>query len=367
MLVTYRPPPARRAVAVCALAALLVVGAATADPPTVASKRAEAQRVLSQIQTVDAQLGRAVEAYNAATTRLNTIERDLERNRFALKVARANLRRAQVALARRLVEMYTSAEEQTDVAILLGASSLDDFLDRLETVDSVSKQDDRVLGEVTSFRTAVIRHQRELVRAHAAQRKLVAQRASQKERIESQLAQRRRLLSWVRGEIARLQAQERARQLAIAGQVRARLQDAPSPGASGAVIGAAAEAGGTTVAPPSRYGGVVGIAMRYLGTPYKWGGSSPSEGFDCSGFIMYVYAQVGVSLPHNAAAQYGHGSPVSKDQLQPGDLVFFNGLGHNGLYIGNNQFIHAPHTGDVVKISSITGWYSERWDGARRL
>jgi cell wall-associated NlpC family hydrolase len=119
-------------------------------------------------------------------------------------------------------------------------------------------------------------------------------------------------------------------------------------------------------APPSRYGGVVGIAMQYLGTPYVYGGASPS-GFDCSGFIMYVFAQVGVSLPHNAAAQYGYGTPVDRSQLQAGDLVFFNGLGHAGIYVGGGSFIHAPHTGDVVKISSMTGWYTSTYVGARRL
>ena len=83
---------------------------------------------------------------------------------------------------------------------------------------------------------------------------------------------------------------------------------------------------------------------------------------------MYVYAQVGVSLPHHAASQYGMGSPVSRDQLAgPGDLVFFNGLGHNGIYIGGGQFIHAPHTGDVVKISSLSdSWYAATYVGASR-
>ena len=93
--------------------------------------------------------------------------------------------------------------------------------------------------------------------------------------------------------------------------------------------------------------------MQYLGMPYVWGGAGPG-GFDCSGLVMYVYAQVGVSLPHNAAAMYGYGTPVSYSDLQAGDLVFFSGLGHVGIYIGGGQFIHAPHTGDVVKISSIS-------------
>ncbi len=82
---------------------------------------------------------------------------------------------------------------------------------------------------------------------------------------------------------------------------------------------------------------------------------------------MYVYAQIGVSLPHYTGDQWQRGTAVPRGDLQPGDLVFFDGLGHEGLYIGNNQFIHAPHTGDVVKISSISGWYADTYMGARRL
>jgi cell wall-associated NlpC family hydrolase len=77
---------------------------------------------------------------------------------------------------------------------------------------------------------------------------------------------------------------------------------------------------------------------------------------------------VGVSLPHNAAAQYGMGTPVDRSQLQPGDLVFFNGLGHAGIYIGGGQFVHAPHTGDVVKVSGMgDSWYASTYMGARRI
>jgi peptidoglycan DL-endopeptidase CwlO len=100
-----------------------------------------------------------------------------------------------------------------------------------------------------------------------------------------------------------------------------------------------------------------------------WGGASPS-GFDCSGLVMYVYAQVGISLPHNTVAQwdYPRGVSVSRSELEPGDLVFFAGLGHVGIYVGNGQFIHAPHTGDVVRIDSLgEGWYSSEYVGAKRI
>jgi len=110
----------------------------------------------------------------------------------------------------------------------------------------------------------------------------------------------------------------------------------------------------------------VAIAEQYLGVPYVWGGASPS-GFDCSGLVMYVYGQLGVSLPHNAAAQYASTTPIPVGDLQPGDLVFFYGFGHVGIYVGNGNFIHAPHSGTRVRIETLRGWYSSRYDGARRL
>ncbi len=112
---------------------------------------------------------------------------------------------------------------------------------------------------------------------------------------------------------------------------------------------------------------VVDIARRYVGTPYRFGGTSPS-GFDCSGLVRYVYAQVGVSLPHNAAQQYRYGMPVSRDRLEPGDLVFFDRLRHSGIYVGRGRFIHARQTGKRVSIANLDDdWYAEHWVGARRL
>ncbi len=112
---------------------------------------------------------------------------------------------------------------------------------------------------------------------------------------------------------------------------------------------------------------IVPVALQHLGAPYRWGGADP-RGFDCSGFVMYVYGRAGTSLPHGAVRQYKLGIPVSRDELQPGDVVFFDRLRHNGIYIGDGHFVHASKSGDVVKVSRLDEhWFEHRWVGARRL
>jgi NlpC/P60 family len=109
---------------------------------------------------------------------------------------------------------------------------------------------------------------------------------------------------------------------------------------------------------PSLGGRAVALAQRYLGIPYVWGGADPATGFDCSGLVMYVYGKLGISLPHFTGSQWQLGKRIAQEDLVPGDIVFFfpqsYGPGHEGLYIGNGRFLHAPRTGDVVKISSLS-------------
>ena len=109
----------------------------------------------------------------------------------------------------------------------------------------------------------------------------------------------------------------------------------------------------------------VRLAREQLGVPYSYGGASPS-GFDCSGLVSWVYGRLGLSLPHNAAALYGVGRPVPRAKLRPGDLVFFSGLGHVGLYIGRGRMIHSPQSGERVEIQAL-GSRSTPPVGARRV
>ena len=350
---------------------LACVKTASAEP-SVDAKQLEAQSVLAQIEEIDGQLSHAIESYNLANVKLDRIRGELKTNSRHLTIARVSLKAAQSHLSERLVALYKNGGNSGTLEVILGAKSIDDLLDRLDAVERVSAQDARVLREVKSFRAQVIQRKGRLERAQRSQVEVVAAKASQRRSIEGQLAERQRLLASIKDQIAELQAAERRRQERLAAQAQARLR-ATQQAQPAQVTAAQAvrqvdpleEA--IAPAPAARYGGVVGIAMQYLGVPYVWGGASPS-GFDCSGFSMYVFAQMGVSLPHHAASQYGMGTPVSRDQLEPGDLVFFNGLGHMGIYIGGGQFIHAPHTGDVVKISSLSdSWYARTWVGARRL
>ena len=117
----------------------------------------------------------------------------------------------------------------------------------------------------------------------------------------------------------------------------------------------------------------VNVAAQFLGVPYVWGGTSPA-GFDCSGLMQYVYKQLGYSINRVAEDQMKNGIPVSREDLQPGDLVGFYSspggsyISHIGMYVGNGMMIHAPHTGDVVKYTSIdSGYYSSRFAGGRRI
>ena len=325
---------------------------------------------MAQIQQLDGSLERAVEAYNLANVKLNRIKHDLTDNTQALAIAKKSLLHSQRQLSARLVDIYTSGDQNAGLAVLLGASSLDDMLGRMDASDRVSEQDSLVLKQVVHFRREVQHRQKFLQNAHAEQVQVVSERNAAKASVESQLGERKQLLGSIQGEIAHLQAVEAARQAALQRQVEQQLA-AQQSSQRQASLAPTIPIGSTTptappVAPPATHGGVVGVAMQYLGTPYVWGGASPS-GFDCSGLVMYAFAQIGISLPHSSYAQYGYGSPVSRSDLQPGDIVFFDGLGHVGIYVGGGSFIHAPHTGDVVKISSLSGWYASTYVGARRL
>jgi peptidoglycan DL-endopeptidase CwlO len=326
-----------------------------------------------ELSELDGSLAVAIEAYNFANVELDRLDGKLEVNAKHLVAARKSLNVSQRRIAKRLHDIYINGDGDTTLEVLFGSRSLDDIIAKLDAIERVSAQDAQILADVREYRSQVQQHRRTLKDARTEQAQRVADRAATKDSIETQLAEREQLLALVKDEIQQMQEEERRRQAELAAQARARAaaQIAAQEAAAQSVQQASATYSQTEIPEfdpnlaASKYGAVVPLALQHLGTPYVWGGASPSQGFDCSGLVTYVYAQVGVSLPHHAASIWNYGSYVPRDQLEAGDLVFFNGLSHMGIYIGGDQFVHAPHTGDVVKISSLSSYYG--YYGAKRL
>jgi cell wall-associated NlpC family hydrolase len=349
------------------LAACLAAGAATAAPPSLQQEKARQKVVLARIDRIGANLEKTVQQYDGALLRLHRVERNLQLNEYALRVARANLKAAQARLSERLVSLYENGQPGT-LDVLAGAKSLSDMIDRLESANALSQQD-AALGETTLRFQGTVTHREKLLRRQRKQRAATAARlAARKRTIEAAYAQQKRLAAsinqTIQGIIARRQQEARRlaalQQARLAAEIRARQQTSPPD--QGLVSSPVPSViGGSGAGHPE----AAQIALRYLGVPYMWGGASPG-GFDCSGLVMYAYAQLGIYLPHYTVSQWNATIPISMSDLQPGDLIFFDGLGHVGMYIGGGQFVHAPHTGTVVQVSSLASWGGSI-DGARRV
>jgi murein DD-endopeptidase len=109
------------------------------------------------------------------------------------------------------------------------------------------------------------------------------------------------------------------------------------------------------------------VALKAVGVPYQWGGSSPAAGFDCSGLVYWAYGRLGVELPRTSYALYDRGRRVARSRLKAGDLLFFFGVGHVGLYLGRGQMVHAPRAGRTVEVVSLRSYYGDQLIGARRV
>ncbi len=316
---------------ICLLCAAAVAAApVTAAATPAESKRQQAERVRAEIAALDEKIEIAAEEYNDAQLAYEAVTGKLRKTERRLKDLGAQQRSLEKRLGTRAREMYREGPLGT-LDLLFGATTFEDFVTAWDLLKSMNQQDAEAVAALKRTRSELAKSQAELKRQQAEARQHRDIMAARKRSIEAQLAERKRRLAGLEDEIARIEAEERERE---------RRSWTPPP-----------DLGDPVRAPR---GSVVEIALSKLGAPYRWGAAGP-DAFDCSGFTMWVYAQVGVSLPHSSRAQYGCGERVSRANLRPGDLVFFgrSRIHHVGIYIGGNRYVHAPHTGDVVRISSL--------------
>jgi cell wall-associated NlpC family hydrolase len=371
---------------------LIIVSAvvATAGPRPahagpIEAKKAEAARVEAHVMALNAEVDAKVQAYDAAQSRLKDAKHRVAVNTRLLGVAKSNLRVARHQLASILVSGYKNATPGVEVYVL-GATSVENLVDRIDFLSRANKSERDVLAQIHTSEAQIKHHQAQLIAERRQARHLVKTRAAQARQVQALLTQQSSLLNSIKGDIAHLiqqqQARERQRARRAAAAAAAAAQAAKVATPSGGGSQTASSGGGSTTTgggdgssppvtiPPAGSLGekAVQIAEQELGVPYVWGGASPA-GFDCSGLTMWVYAQLGIHLDHYTGSQWNEGVHVPESQLAPGDLVFFEPtLGHVGMYIGNGAFIHAPHTGTVVQISSLSDpWYSSEYQGAVRV
>jgi cell wall-associated NlpC family hydrolase len=361
-------------VAAVSLVALLVAlgTPAAAGADSIASKRAQARAAEGQLNALYAQEDAAVNAYDLAQSKLSGVKRRIAANRLMLKIARANLRAARAQLAELVVADY-KGDDPNAAMYVLGAQSFSDLVNRIDVMNRSSRSQASLLRSVTSAERQVKRRQAILHVEAVQARKLVGRTQAAKARVQGLISSQQSLIAGLNAQIRNLVQQRKAR---LAREAAARAAAAAAAAAAAQQASQGTSTGPAPILPPtgpvppaSSVGAqAVQIAMGELGVPYVWGGASPA-GFDCSGLTMWVYAQLGIHLDHFTGSQWNAGPHVARDQLAPGDLVFFEpGIGHVGIYIGNNDFIEAPHTGAFVQISSLSNaWYAAEYQGAVRV
>jgi cell wall-associated NlpC family hydrolase len=369
----HRLVPVLAAVALVAMVAALGIPA-TAGADSIASKRAQARTAESELNNLYAQEDAAVNAYDRAQSTLSGVRRRIAANKLRLKIAKHNLAAARAQLASLVVATYKGDDDPNAAMYVLGAQSFSDLVNRIDVMNRTSRSQASVLHSVTIAERQVSRRQSVLRSEGVRAKKLVGRTQAAKAKVEGLISSQQSLIAGLNSQIRNLVQQRKAR---LAREARARAAAAAAAATAAAQQSqGSAPTGPAPITPPtgpvppaSSVGAeAVQVAMGELGVPYVWGGASPS-GFDCSGLTMWVYAQLGIHLDHFTGSQWNAGPHVARDQLAPGDLVFFEpGIGHVGIYIGNNDFIEAPHTGAFVQISSLSNsWYAAEYQGAVRV
>lgn len=358
------------AVIVAASAVIAPYRAAMATPstPEIRAKQEQAAAAQADLQRMNEELEVAVEAYNAISEALAETRAQIATTRAELERARTELTRSRKLLEERVVAMYRG-EDAGFLEVLFGASSFADLVVRIDFLARIGRHDAQLVRDAEAARQRVESVERALENREAEQTALRTKAERQAADIRAAIERQRAYVASLDAEIKKLIAEEEERQRRLA-EERARRAAA----AAAARRGRPATPAGDL---PPGHPEAVDIALKYLGVPYVWGGASP-EGFDCSGFCQFVYAQIGISLPRTSAAQFRVGAHIPPDRvdlLRPGDLVFFGTDGdpsrvhHVGIYVGDGDYVHAPQLGDVVKVSSLTMRIQSRGDyvGASRF
>lgn len=362
-----------------AVLVLISILLATAVPARADSddKKQQVQQIADRIEQLGDEAASLGQSINGAQQALQQADADVAASQQRLTELDATLGSVRSSAAGFAVRSYIYADQMSGVPALVAGSSIADGSVQREGYSNIALGGTlAVADDLGALVEDAERERQVLADRKAARANAVKSLEASQQAADTALAKQQELLTKTKGELATLLAQERQQRAeaaarasqaaaaeAIAREARTR-QSAPTAapasgnGGTARPITAAPAAPTPSAAPATSSGAATAVraALSQLGVPYRFATSQPGVSFDCSGLTMWAWAQAGVSMGHYTVTQYNQFPHVPLDQLQPGDLVFFySDLGHNGMYIGNGQFVHAPRTGDVVKVSTLSG------------
>ncbi len=301
----------------------------------------------AQLDALDRELELATEEYNKAIDRLSEMKQRVDLVEGDLEKATTAYEIQTEILDKRAASIYKDGGSFATIGVLLDSKSVGDFVARMKFLNTIGVRDADIAASLKGQKDLLDAQARQLQGAKQTAESLEFELKARQIEIMLRIQERQTMLADAQGDLLELLDSESSRRSVEERQLLAEI-----------LTGANAK--GIVVEP----GSPVETALAYHGVPYLWGGETP-RGFDCSGLLLYVYRQHGVSLPHYSGSQFQMGEKVAPAALQPGDAVFFGSpIHHVGMYMGGGYYIHAPRTGDFVKISKLSG--RRDYAGARR-
>jgi cell wall-associated NlpC family hydrolase len=316
------------------------------------SAQEKVDEIQAQIRVLDTQISDLYVNIEDTNNKISAAEEQIKISQEGVQAAENKIKEEEELFNKRMRSMYINGMDSY-VEVLLNSKGLGDFIARLENVTKIISYDKEITASLTEKKIALEQKKNVLEQEKVQLLALQEENKNKVAEIEVKKEEHSKVMEVAAASRDEFKTAMNEDQDEVDSLRYSRGGDDSNWNSSGTVVSGDVAA-------------ILGTAYSLQGSPYVWGGNGPNV-FDCSGYTRYVFRQHGVSLPRTAASQMGVGTSVSRSQLQPGDLVFFSygsgSIDHVGIYVGNNSYIHAPQSGDVVKVSVIRSGYV----GARRI
>jgi len=340
---------ALRSIAIAMTLIITFNGTALAAPTnaknSLATVQAEREAIEMKVEEFDNEIQKTMAKTQENKGKISKTENEIEKSAAEVVLVEKQAQKEEKLFNDRMRVMYINGFDSY-TSIILDSESFSDFISRVDNIRTIINFDKKVAGEFEATKSELAKKQQSLTSTKDVLVKLQVENKQKMDKLIITKESQTKLVAQLKSKENLLASQTANTQISVSKsmtKINTIRSFAPKYTPS---------RGSSTISDNA----IIAYASNFLGTPYLWGGTTPA-GFDCSGFTQYVYAHFGISLGRATFNQINDGTPVSRDNLQAGDLVFFGTASnphHMGIYVGDNTYIHAPHTGDVIKVSVMS-------------